>query len=237
MIRDHVLSTRAGRRAADSEAEPAVRGRGRPVGDREAKRAELLKAAISVIAQEGFAGASLRKVAQRAGCTTGAVTYYFASKEAMVTAVVESLFDQFDAQLGRGQDRIDVRVGFQRWLDWTNAEDPDAWLAGFQLLAHARHEPALAAVYQRRYARYRDALAAILARGQDRGLIRSDIPADLLADQLSAMGDGWMMMLPIEPERFQPARVKALLDATAAMISPPPTASGKTGSRGKARRP
>lgn len=55
---------------ANSKAGLAVR-RGRPVGDREAKRAELLRAAISVIAQEGFAGASLRKVAQRAGCTTG----------------------------------------------------------------------------------------------------------------------------------------------------------------------
>lgn len=51
------------------DADPTARGRGRPVGDHEAKRAELLKAAISVIAQEGLAGASLRKVAQRAGCT------------------------------------------------------------------------------------------------------------------------------------------------------------------------
>lgn len=236
MTRDHVRSTNAGSRAADGEGEPVARGRGRPVGDREAKRARLLKAAIAVIAQEGFAGASLRKVAQRAGCTTGAVTYYFANKEAMIVAVAESLFDQFDAQLGRGQERIDVRAGFQRWLDWTNADDPDAWLTVFQLLAHARHDPAFAAVYQRRYARYRSALAAILARGQGRGLIRDDIPADLLADQLSAMADGWMMMLPIEPERFQPARVKALLDATIAMISPPPTISGKTGSAGNARR-
>lgn len=203
--------------------QPIVRGRGRPVGDREAKRAELLKAAISVIAQEGFAGASLRKVAQRAGCTTGAVTYYFASKEELVTAILESLFDQFDAQLGRGLDRIDVKEGFRRWLDWTNARDPDAWLASLQLLAHARREPAFAAVYQRRYARYRETLAAILARGQGRGQIRSDISADLLADQLSAMGDGWMMMQPIEPERFQPARVQALLDAVIAMITPPPT--------------
>lgn len=199
------------------------------MGDHEAKRAELLKAAIAVIAHEGFAGASLRKVAQHAGCTTGAVTYYFANKEAMITAVAESLFDRFDTQLGKGEHRIDVRVGFQRWLDWANA-DVDAWQAGFQLLAYARHEPAFAALYQRRYARYRAALTAILARGQSRGVIRSDIPADLLADQLSAMGDGWMMMYPIEPERFQPARMQALLDATFAMVAPPRTENGKVGS-------
>ncbi|WP_414694373.1 TetR family transcriptional regulator, partial [Phenylobacterium sp.] len=40
--------------------------RGRPVGDRDARRAELLAAAIAVIAQEGYAGTSLRKVAEQA---------------------------------------------------------------------------------------------------------------------------------------------------------------------------
>jgi AcrR family transcriptional regulator len=212
--------------AANNNAGSVAR-RGRPVGDREAKRAELLKAAVSVIAREGFAGASLRKVAQRAGCTTGAVTYYFANKEAMVIAVAESLFDQFDVLLGKGQHRIDVRVGLQRWLDWINSSDPEPWQAAFQLLAHARHEPAFAALYRQRYARYRVALTAILVRGQERGVIRRDIPADLLADQLSAMGDGWMLMFPVEPNRFQPARVQALLDATISMISPPQEANNK----------
>jgi AcrR family transcriptional regulator len=217
MPHDDLPASGSNPRAADAP-EPAARGRGRPVGDREARRAELLKAAISVIAQEGYAGASLRKVAQRGGCTTGTVTYYFANKEEMLAAVVESLFDQFDTFLDVSQD--DIKAGFERWLNWTKAEDADAWLAQFQLLAHARHEPAFAAIYQRRYARYREALTAILARGQSQGQIRDDIAADLLADQLSAMGDGWMMMLPIEPERFEPRRIQALLDATIALISP-----------------
>lgn len=194
----------------------SVARRGRPVGDREAKRAELLKAVISVVAQEGYAGASLRKVAQRAGCTTGAVTYYFESKEAMVAAVIEHLFDQFDTLL----DFADIKERFRKWLDMTGA-DADLWMAQFQLLAIARHEPALAAIFQRRYARYRRVLASSLARGQNEGTIRKDISADLLADQLSAMGDGWMMMLPIEPERFGPRRIEILLDAVIALIAPP----------------
>jgi len=196
------------------------RGPGRPVGDREKKRTELLEAAISVIAQDGFAAASVRKVAERAGCSTGTVTYYFVSKEEMMAAVIENQFDVFDTML-RADDRgIDIRAGFKRWLDSLSAKGPIEWVATFQLLAHARHEPTLAAVYQRRYARYRDVFTAMLAKGQRQGTIRKDIPADLLADQLSAMGDGWMMWFPIEPERFQPGRVKALLDATMALIAP-----------------
>ena len=112
----------------------------------------------------------------------------------------------------------DVKKRFERWFD-LNA-DSDLWLAQFQLLAQARHEPAFADVYQRRYARYRHMLAAILTKQQQAGEVRSDIPADLLADQLSAMGDGWMMLLPIEPERFEPKRMQALLDSIVTILKP-----------------
>lgn len=199
------------------QLEPVRRGRGRPVGDRDARRAALIRAAISVVAQEGFAGASLRKVAQRAGCTTGAVTYYFENKEAMVSAIAESLFDDWDAFLNSAQG--DIRSGIERFLNWANSEASEPWLASFQLVAHARHAPAFAAIYQRRYGQYREAVTTIIAKAQARGEVRGDIPADMLADQLCAMGDGWMIMFPIEPERFAPTRMKRLLDAMVALIS------------------
>ena len=205
---------------ATGDAAPQARRRGRPTGDHDAKRAELLNAASSVLAAEGYAGMSLRKVARRAGCTTGAVTYYFANKEDLVTALAESRFDSFDAMLEASRDETDIRAIFERWLARITS-DAEFWPVMFQLLAHARHEPAFAAVIEKRYARFRDVYTSILAAGQARGTIRGDIPADLLADQLSAIGDGWMMMLPIEPERFSPARMQTLVDAAITLITPP----------------
>jgi AcrR family transcriptional regulator len=206
-------------RNVEAGTEPVAR-RGRPTGDHDAKRAALLKAAISVIAQEGYAAASLRKVAQRAEQTTGAVTYYFANRGEMVTAVAESVFDEFDALLRAADQQVDVKVLLQQWLSLTEADEPDLWLALFQLLAHARHEPAFTAVVRRRYAHFRQRFTAILERGQQQGTVRKDIAAELLADQLSAMSDGWSMMFPIEPKRFKPERLRALLEATARLISP-----------------
>jgi AcrR family transcriptional regulator len=217
-----VLARKSRRKAAPVPLAP--RGRGRPIGDRAAKRAELLDAVIAVIAEDGFAGTSLRKVAERAGTSTGAVTYYFANKEAMMAAVIESRFDIFDAMLKGREGESDIMAGLQRWLDWTKADISGEWLATFQLLAEARHDPALAAIIQRRYARYRKAFASALVKGQRDGTVRKDIAPDILADQLSAMGDGWMMLFPIEPDRFHPSRVRALLDATMTLIAPPPTA-------------
>jgi AcrR family transcriptional regulator len=212
-------------RSEPDTAPPPRRGRGRPIGDRAAKRSELLEAAISVIAQEGVAAASLRRVAERAGTSTGAVTYYFANKEEMMAAVIDCQFDMFDAMLESDGGAIDIRGGLKRWLGFLGATGSGDYIAAFQLLALARHEPTLADVYQQRYAKYRQVFASMLAKGQREGTIRADIPADLLADQLSAMGDGWMLLFPIEPERFRQVRVNALLDATMALVAPPVAAN------------
>lgn len=194
--------------------------RGRPVGDREAKRKELLRAGIRVIADVGFSGASLRKVAKEAGHTTGAISYYFADKEAMVVAIIEHMFDGFDTTLELGDSLEGIRRLFKRWLELNS--NSEGWLAGFQLLARARHEPAFAAIYQDRYAKYRNRFAATLARLQGIGVVRSDIAAELLADHLGSIADGWTIMLPIEPERFAPERVDALIDSILDMLRPLP---------------
>nr|WP_087576328.1 TetR/AcrR family transcriptional regulator [Sphingomonas sp. CDS-1] len=193
--------------------------RGRPIGDHEAKRTELLEAALSVLASSGYANASLRNVAKCAGYTTGAVTYYFANKEEMFAAIAEHLFDQYDTLLRPVGETVDLQAVFERWMDWGQA-DANSWYALFQLVALARHEPTLAEIFRDRYARYRHELAHVLERGQRQGAVRDDISADLLADQLSAMGDGWMLMQPIEPKRFEPTRLKRLIDAGIRLISP-----------------
>jgi AcrR family transcriptional regulator len=200
--------------------EPRERAkRGRPIGDREAKSDELIEAARYVIAREGYAGASLRKVAARAGCSTGAVTYYFANKEAMVATVAEALFDEFDGWLSDQPSLIDIRAIFDRMILWTASRKGDAWLVALQLLVRAASDPPLAAVIQKRYAQFRRKLTTLLESGQAQGVIRDDIPADLLADQVCAMGDGWTMMFPVEPDRFSHGRVNDLVNAAIAMLT------------------
>ncbi|WP_144173137.1 TetR/AcrR family transcriptional regulator [Pseudomonas sp. Kh13] len=210
-------------KADEHEPEPLAR-RGRPVGDRDAKRTELLAAAIAVIAQEGYAGATMRKVAQYAGCTTGTVTYYFANKEEMVSAVAQNLFDKVDALLDINLDQVDIRSLIQRWHHWISHDEPDNWLAWLQLLTHARHQPAFASVIKQRYAHYRQVATSVLEAGQRQGKVREDVPADVLADHVAAFSDGWLMMLPLEPEPVSAERGKALIDAFIVMISPAETA-------------
>ena len=204
----------------DAGEQRGIPKRGRPIGDHKAKIGELLDAARYVIAREGYAGASLRKVAQRAGCTTGAVTYYFANKDAMVAAIAEASFDEFDGWLNDQHSTFDIRAIFDRMILWTSSEKGNAWLVTLQLLVRAGVDPALAAVFQRRYAQFRRKLASLLETAQAQGLVRRDFPADLLADQISAIGDGWAMMFPVEPARFGRGRIRELVNVAIAMLAP-----------------
>jgi AcrR family transcriptional regulator len=219
MSESSIRTAPSSKRRANGQASTSRRGR--PVGDHDAKRTELLEAAIQVIARDGYAGASMRRVAQHAGCTTGAVTYYFANKEEMVTAVAQSLFDKADALLEANRNLHDLKKMIQHWHDFITLDAPEIWLAWLQLLSHARHEPAFAAAIKARQSSYRQASITVLEEGQRRGEVRNDIPAVLLVDLISAFSDGWLMMLPIEPERFAAERGQALLDAFIVMISPP----------------
>lgn len=91
-------------------------------------RARILEVAEREFATEGFAGAHLQKIAEQVGVRKTALYYYFESKAALYTAVLEAMLETFDAALGEalaGDDAPEKRLerlvaGFHRML----AENP-----------------------------------------------------------------------------------------------------------------
>ena len=65
----------------------------RRVRDPEARRADILAAARSVFGEQGYAKATLREIAQRAGVTHGLIVRHFATKEQLFHAAVPSTRD------------------------------------------------------------------------------------------------------------------------------------------------
>lgn len=193
--------------------------RGRPPGDRAERRGELLRAATSIIARDGYGACSLRNVAEAAGCTTGAVTYYFKNKTDLMVAIAERRFETYETLLDPGTERAGVRAMLERWLEMT-VTNREQWPVMSQLVMSARQEPAIAEIVQERYGKFRADLAEMIREGQEHGTIRADIPAEILAENVTAMGDGWAMLAPVEPDRFTPAKVEQLLDAVDILLRP-----------------
>lgn len=58
----------------------------------QARHRQLVECAIASVAESGYAGASLARVAQRAGLSKAAILYHFRNKDALVEAAVNEIF-------------------------------------------------------------------------------------------------------------------------------------------------
>ncbi|GGX27904.1 TetR family transcriptional regulator [Streptomyces noursei] len=61
------------------------------------RRAQIIEAAIDVIAVRGFAKASMAQIAERAGVSKGVISYHFAGKNELIERTVEQIYDGLGA--------------------------------------------------------------------------------------------------------------------------------------------
>lgn len=78
---------------------------------RSARKAQIVAAAIEVIAEVGFAKASIRKIANRVGIAMSAVLYHFGTKDNLVDAIVEHMYRTMLAQVAPAVHAQDTATG------------------------------------------------------------------------------------------------------------------------------
>jgi AcrR family transcriptional regulator len=110
-------------------------------------RGEILRAAERLVAEEGVKHLTIERVAQAAGVSRGGVLYHFASKEALIQAMVRRMVDQFQESLDReiAQDS-EPRGRFSRaYARLTLQQDEQVGAVIGGLLAGLSYDPALLA--------------------------------------------------------------------------------------------
>jgi AcrR family transcriptional regulator len=76
-----------------------------------ATREKILVAAAKLVASSGPASLTIEKAAQAASLSKGAVLYHFASKDALVSALIASSLEQFDNTTARFLERDKSKNG------------------------------------------------------------------------------------------------------------------------------
>ncbi|NUR90244.1 MAG: TetR family transcriptional regulator [Nonomuraea sp.] len=146
----------------------------------EAKRAEILTAALEIFATEGYRGTSLRKVAAQCGLSLPGIMHYFASKEDLLTQVLR-MRDRTERarhpDFHMIDDTLDIVLQGMRTPGLVELFVSMAASAGDT--SHPAHE-----FFQRRYTVYREAIARRLAEEQ------TAIPPERAAVLLLAVVDG-----------------------------------------------
>jgi AcrR family transcriptional regulator len=81
----------------------------------------ILEVALQVLEAEGHGGFSIPKIAQKAGIYQGNITYYYPSRESLITALATTIQDKYGQQFQAMAKHVNLKS--KTW-----AEDLIAWL-------------------------------------------------------------------------------------------------------------
>jgi len=187
----------------------------------EEKRAEILEAAERCFAREGFHGATIAQICAEASISPGHLYHYFASKEAIVGAIVdagvEDAASRF-AQLTEGSNTITALVSeLERLRALHRKTGAGVLLDG---LAEAGRSPAIGAVLQKASRGMRELLADFLRKGQTRGQVDPELDADMAAAVLMSVIDGCKTLLIRDPKLDAKRSAKVLETMITRFLSP-----------------
>ncbi|TDD49314.1 TetR family transcriptional regulator [Nonomuraea terrae] len=184
----------------------------RTKGDHEARRRDVSAAVWQVMATRGFAGLTLRAVAAELGATTGLLTHYFPTKQALVEYALD-LLEQRTASRPRrhaGKGLAALRDALLDILPLTpEATDSNRiWVSSWDA---ALSDPDLSTGYARKYAQSRDRLSERVAAAQELGELPPGDPLHIAVGAQSFIL-GLVVQALFDPVAFPPQRQVELLD-------------------------
>lgn len=195
------------------EPRPGRRRPGRPRGqDSSVVREAVLRAAIDLIAEHGFAATSMAQIAEAAGISPSGLAHHFRSKNALLAAVLAHR-DAMDSAPVGGESPWAVHEGLVE-IARVNATRHQLVALYTTMIgeavppSHPAHEWMVG-----HYTTTLDLLTAEIEAGIDRGLLRPDAPAEQLARSTVALMDGLQVQWLLDPEVDMPAILEAHVES------------------------
>ena len=184
--------------------------------------AQIVDAAIRVIARQGYARTSLMDIAKEVGMSKGAVHYHFPTKEALMTHVLQTACDAV-AQRTRAawtageQPEASIRSALQE-LWRVRAELSDEAKVVADLMTQALHDGSLREPLA---AYYKFAVAQVdehLTTNLDKVGLRPKLDKATLPRLLHALLDGLLMQKIVDPDAFDDDQVIEALETLAGAL-------------------
>ncbi len=165
---------------------------------------QIVKAAIRVLAQKGYARTSLLDIAREAGMSKGALHYHFPTKEALLAVVLETACDavsqRSDAAWQEGENPlVSLRNGVRVLWDVRAARSDEALVVA-DLLAQSLHDETLRPPLARFFAIGSQQVADYVTEHLPQIGFEPTIPLPILSRIIVGMLDGLMLQVYVDPK-------------------------------------
>ena len=158
----------------------------------DARRQEILTAARACFARHGYEGATVRRLEEATGLSRGAIFHHFRDKDSLFLAVAE---DDAATMVTTVAHNGLVQV-MRDLLARATSPDTTGWLGSqLEVSRRLRTDPAFARRWAERSAAIAAATRDRLLRQREAGVLREDIPIDVLAQFLELAYDGLVLHL------------------------------------------
>jgi AcrR family transcriptional regulator len=172
----------------------------------EERKNQILDAAAAVFSRLGFHEARMDDIVRESGLSKGTLYWYFTSKDAIITGLMQRIFD-----LGMGGlRRLEGADGpvRERLLDYTRRLGDDfqrlsaVQSIAFEFYAVAARHKTVRQFLKEYFKQYRATVARLIAQGIDRGEFRPVDP-DTVATTLAALYEGLVLLWFVDRDAIQ----------------------------------
>lgn len=201
--------------------------------NKEERQAALAAAAMQVFAEQGYHGATMQTIAERAGVSKGGLYDYFPSKEALLLYLADQLVSGMVATMesalatpGSITDRVArfVEEGLASVDEW---QDITFTLLRIWAELHRDEEQPLRSLLASLYDHSATHLQEVLDEAVRRGEI-APLPTRAAALAMLAALDGCLLQVVLAPDDFRQARATGVLTRMLTSVLQPPEGSNRS---------
>ena len=181
------------------------------VGMADQRREQMLRAAIEVIMERGYAESRIADVAERAGTSPALVIYYFKTKDQLLTEAIRFSEDTFyEESAGRMEQLPTAAAKLEELVAMSclpeeEGETAGSWVLWLDLWSQSVRHPEVASVRQKVDERWRELICSLVVAGQESGEFGPIEPVEFTL-LLSALLDGLAVQIALADPAVNPAR-------------------------------
>ncbi len=175
------------------------------------KTSRILDAARSILAENGYAAATISQIAEKAGVSRGLLHYYFKNKQEMLTQVIrhnmEYILKTTETIFANAQDADQLAEDLSGSLRDVMEKDPNFFRLFLESWTLTRQGPGIAKWLAEMHARFRETICAGLELMEKRQVIGPISNPRGLAALLTGIVDGLGMHLAVDPRLLKDDKV------------------------------
>ncbi|HST80712.1 MAG TPA: TetR/AcrR family transcriptional regulator [Kineosporiaceae bacterium] len=183
------------------------------------RRAQLIEAATRVVATDGVAAATTRRIAEEAGVPHGLVHYWFSGKDELLEEVVQNMLRRLEEAVADPvpspptNDLDDLTQRFRSAFAVVEADDSGRQIALYELTTWSLRSRKFRDVARAQYAAYRASAEVMVQPWQAEHLAGMPVSTEIFAQFIATLFDGVNLAWLADPEGTKPDEIFAFVAA------------------------